>query len=62
MREPQPEDITKIKRGLSKASREINKAVDRSSKIDLRPGHVAEAKRILVSIRDEADKFLQMRA
>lgn len=49
----------KFNRKLTTARREIRKAVERASAIDLRPGHVAEARRLTERVRDEADVLVR---
>lgn len=44
---------------LSSAQREIRKAVERSSAVDLRQGHYVEAASRTKAIRDEADRLIQ---
>lgn len=43
---------------LTAARREIVKAVERASAVDLREGHIAECKRRLNTIREEADRLI----
>jgi len=53
-------EMRKFRRSLSTAKREMHKAVERASGVDLRPGHVAEARRLTEAIRDEADRLVEM--
>lgn len=45
---------------LSAARRELLKAVDRASKVDLREGHYVEAIRRTEAVRDEAERLIQI--
>jgi hypothetical protein len=55
----QPEELRKFKRHLSAARREVRRAVERAAEVDLRPGHVAEARRRAEVVRDEADALVR---
>lgn len=62
-RKPTPEKLDKqFKRRLSNARREINKAVERAAKVDLRPGHYAEAIRLVKEAREEVVKLEEILA
>jgi hypothetical protein len=50
-----PTEWQRFQRNLSSARREIIKAVEHSSAVDLRPGHIAEARRRTHAILDELD-------
>lgn len=49
----------KYQRNMSTARREIIRAVERASAVDLRPGHIAEATRLARAVRDEADALVR---
>lgn len=54
-----PPEVTKLKRNLSTARRELVRAVERAGDTDLRPGHYAEAARRARAVRDAADDLLR---
>lgn len=55
----QDPNLTKFKRHLTNARREMRRAVERASEVDLRRGHYAEARRRAQSVRDAADELLR---
>lgn len=54
---PDPE-LVKLKRNLSTARRELRRAVERATGVDLLPGHLAEARRRARAVRDAADELV----
>jgi len=52
-------EFKKIKRRLQHARREIIKAVERMAEIDPRPGHIAEARRRALQVREAADDLIE---
>lgn len=55
----QPPEVTKLKRNMSTARRELLRAVERAGDTELRPGHYAEAVRLTRAVRDAADDLLR---
>lgn len=51
--------LTKYKRHLSNARREMRTAVERASKVDLREGHRAEAVRRAKAAQDAAEELVR---
>lgn len=62
-RERRPKEVQKVFDHLNRARREVIKGVERAMDVDsthgMRPGHIAELRRRLVAVRDEADKFIK---
>jgi len=53
------DEFRKLQRNMTTARREIRRAVERASAVDLRRGHSMEAIRRLRQVRDTADELLR---
>lgn len=51
--------MQRYRRNLSNARREVRRAVERASAVDLRAGHRAEAVRRAREVRDAADELVR---
>jgi hypothetical protein len=59
-RERRPKEVQRIFDQINSARREVLKAVDRAAAVDLREGHIAEARRRAMDVKREADNLIRL--
>jgi hypothetical protein len=59
-RERRPKEVQRIFDQINSARREVVKAVDRAMSVDLREGHIAEARRRAMDVKREADNLIRL--